>query len=69
MEKYTGSYFRFIFKDSKNWKGIAAFLFLYLFVFISSGFAAPSHWFLIPLALMVFITIKTYNENKKGTSS
>lgn len=69
MEKYKGSYLKFLIVDSYNWAGVLVALAIYLIVAIDSGFALGSYFFLIPLALMVFITIRTYRENKQGKSS
>lgn len=69
MNKYTGSYLKFLFKDSKNWRVVMAALALYLLPTIGTGFNAGSQFFLIPLGLAIFITVRTYKENKQGKSS
>ena len=68
-EKYTGSYFKFLFKDSKNWIAVAMALAIYLYVAIDSKFALGSYFFLFPLALVVLMTLRTYTERKNGKTS
>lgn len=73
MEKYTGSYWRFTFVDSRNWTSLLAAFILYTWPTIQekimTGSVGASQLFAIPSLLLVWLTIKTYRDNKKGQSS
>ena len=69
MEKYKGSYFKFLIIDSYNWVAVLVGLIWYLWSAIGSNFAAGSYFFLFPLALVVLMTLRTYTERKNGKTS
>jgi len=69
MEKYKGSYFKFLIVDSYNWVAVLVGLIWYLWSAIGSNFAAGSYFFLAVELLVIFMTIHLYFQRKNGKAS
>ena len=69
MEKYKGSYFKFLIVDSYNWVAVLVGLIWYLWSAIGSNFAAGSYFFLAIELLVIFMTVRAYIERKRGKTS
>ena len=69
MEKYKGSYFKFLIIDSYNWVAVLVGLIWYLWSAIGSNFAAGSYFFLAIELLVIFMTVRAYIERKRGKTS
>ena len=69
MEKYTGSYWKFLIVDSYNWAGVLVGLVWYLWSAIGSNFAAGSYFFLAVEIVIITMTILFYRQRKRGKTS
>ena len=69
MEKYKGSYFKFLIVDSYNWVAVLVGLIWYLWSAIGSNFAAGSYFFLAIELLVIFMAIHLYFQRKNGKTS
>nr|WP_298655709.1 hypothetical protein [uncultured Flavobacterium sp.] len=69
MEKYTGSYWKFIFKDSKHWIALAAILIIFLWATISTGINFGTIFYALVFLVVILMSIRAYKERLKGKSS
>lgn len=67
MEKYTGSYLKWVFVDSLYWLWILILTVLPIGALLQSKDWA-SMFFLIPLAAIITMSITHYQQMKKGIS-
>lgn len=67
MEKYTGSYLKWVFVDSLYWLWILLLAALQVAALVGSKDLA-SLFFLIPLTAMIVLSITHYFQIKKGIS-
>lgn len=73
-EKYTGSYWKWAFKDSDYWKYFIAVFGIWggatLQSWLQDGYFEPATLFFgIPACLMVFMSWKHWRERKEGKTS
>ncbi len=69
MEKYTGSYLKFIFKDSKNWIVLLASFIICSIPVIGTKADWPSYFFILIWLLVLLSTVLHYIQRKNGKTS
>lgn len=67
MEKYKGSYLKWVFVDSTYWIWISIITFLLIGSYLQSKDLAML-FFLIPLAAIIIMSIVHYFQRRNGTS-